>query len=566
MKQRLLLLLLSFLCFGKLLCQPAYQWSAPLHSYLAAEANDVVADDSGNVYSAGIFTDSMDADPGPGVYTLHSAGQEDIFIIKLNPAGNLIWAKEIGGPSREYIYRITLDNNGHLIIPGFFNLTVDFDPGPGVSNLTVVGGENGFVLKLDASGNYLDVKGLLGSGAIWPHSVTTDSASNIYLAISLMGNVDCDPGSGVYSLTSAGSWDAVICKYDSAMNLLWAKRMGSSDWDIVNAIRVDAFGNVYSVGNFSNVGDYDPGPGIYNLVCAGNENVFISKLDSTGNFVWAKALRGSIYSHCWGLAVDPAGNAYLSGGYMGSVDFDPDGGTFILTSAGAWGWNPYVCKLNSSGGFCCAKDFGAGGYSAAITLDKAGIVSSTGYIHGDTIDFDPGPGVFNVFQYSYQVAYISQLDTAGNFYSAGILQDSSCYSQGISIFSNSKGLYLSGKFAFNCDFDQDAAVANQNGGSNDDAFIARYISRPDTPPVITGIGGMEEGSFQIFPNPSTGIFKIQMLNEFADAKITIYNSSGLLVRSQLSKNELDLRDAPNGIYFVKIETDKKVLVKKIIKQ
>ena len=91
------------------------------------------------------------------------------------------------------------------------------------------------------------------------------------------------------SLTSGvGSFDIFISKLDASGNLVWAKNTGSVPGGIGQSIAVDAASNVYTTGYFGGTADFDPGVGIYNLTSAGGADVFITKLDVSGNFVWAK--------------------------------------------------------------------------------------------------------------------------------------------------------------------------------------------------------------------------------------------------------------------------------------
>ena len=84
----------------------------------------------GNVYAVGGFRDSADFDPGPGIFNLTSNGFNDIFIQKLDSAGNLKWVKQIGGTGYEYAEALTLDDQGNIYISGSFEDSLDFDPGP----------------------------------------------------------------------------------------------------------------------------------------------------------------------------------------------------------------------------------------------------------------------------------------------------------------------------------------------------------------------------------------------------------------------------------------------------
>ena len=115
-----------------------------------------------------------------------------------------------------------------------------------------------------------------------------------------------------------------------AQNLFWATQLG----DAVNDLVVDFSGNVYTTGYFAGTADFDPGVGTFNLTSAGNWDMFITKLDSSGNLIWAKKIGGSSFVSGISLSVDDDGNAYATGYFQGSADFDPGPGTFYLTSAG----------------------------------------------------------------------------------------------------------------------------------------------------------------------------------------------------------------------------------------
>src|SRR5262249_8652419 len=97
-------------------------------------------DSSGNIYAPGMFSGTVDFDPGPGTYQLTSAGAADTVVLKLDGQGSLIWARRMGGSTNDVPSGITLDDQQNVLVNGYFNdgvsQPVDFDPGPGVSNLS----------------------------------------------------------------------------------------------------------------------------------------------------------------------------------------------------------------------------------------------------------------------------------------------------------------------------------------------------------------------------------------------------------------------------------------------
>lgn len=183
----------------------------------------------------------------------------------------------------------------------------------------------------------------------------------------------------------------------SAQNLQWAKRMGGTANDYVQQVAVDASGFVYTTGSFKDTVDFDPGPGVYNLISPAAEDIFISKLDANGNFVWALSMGNSAGNDRGvALAFDPAGYLVIAGYFADSVDFDPGPGTYYLKS-GLGGNDVFVLKLDLSGNFIWAGKLG--GYNGdsvrEMQLDADGNVVLTGQFF-TSADFDPGPAQFNI--------------------------------------------------------------------------------------------------------------------------------------------------------------------------
>src|SRR5678810_531363 len=214
---------------------------------------------------------------------------------------------------------------------------------------------------------------------------------------------------------------ATILHAQSA-NFKWAKQMGGRGADAAGAsIAVDADGNVYTTGGFSGTADFDPGPGTYNLTSAGTYDMFIFKLDSSGNFIWAKQMGGnSSLDHVSvsSITLDAAGNIYSTGTFQGTVDFDPAPGVFTLSAIGNFRTSAsFVLKLDADGNFIWAKQTGGeteGGGGRSIVTDAAGNVYTSGVFQW-VQDFDPGPAIFNLDGGSDRDIYITKFDADGNF-------------------------------------------------------------------------------------------------------------------------------------------------------
>lgn len=298
----------------------------------------ITVDDSGNVYITGMFQgEGVDFDPGEGIYNIpvETFFSVNIFILKLDTSGNFLWAKSIKGSlGGDYQSRfITSDDFGNVYITGNFVGSVDFDPGTGTNNLTSEIIQDVFVLKLDTSGNFQWVKRMGGVDYDGGQSIAVDNSGNVYTAGYFRGTADFNPGEGINSLTAKGIGDIFISKLDKEGNFKWAKNIGGDGVDEVFSIAVDGSGNLYATGSFQGTVDFDPSESTNNLLSAGSYDAFILKLDTLGNFRWAKNMGGTDVTVGCSVALEN-NNIYITGLYWETSDFDPGEGTNSLTTKG----------------------------------------------------------------------------------------------------------------------------------------------------------------------------------------------------------------------------------------
>lgn len=446
-----------------------FDWAKQMTGSVDEIGRSVAIDASGNVYSTGTFQGTVDFDPGAGTFNLTSAGAKDIFILKLDALGNFVWAKRIGSTSNENAYSLSLDASANIHITGDYTLPVDFDPNVGVATLNYVGQSDVFVLKLDASGNYIWAKGFGGTNFDFAYSINVDATGNVYTTGSFQATVDFDPGAGTSNISSSGSSDIFISKLDASGNFVWAKKLGGSSADIGRAIKVDGSGNVYTTGEFQGVADFDPNAGVSNLTSSGASDIFVSKLDALGNFVWAKQMAGGTLNDVGNsIWLNSTGSEIITTGYFqNTVDFDPGAGISNLTSSGIE--DVFISKLDASGNFLMAKQLGGTGndLGTQIIQDPSGNIYCIGYFTG-TGDFDPGASSFNLSSSGNNDIFISKLNSLGNYMWAGKMGGPND-ELGYSITADGSGnIYSSGCFQSTADFDPGASVFNLsfNGGYN----------------------------------------------------------------------------------------------------
>ncbi len=377
--------------------------------------SSIFVDASYNIFTTGTFLNTVDFDPGPGAYTFTSSGI-DVFISKLDVLGNFVWAKQIGGvSSNQNSTDITIDALNNVLITGAFSGLTDFDPGPGTYTMYVAPSWQGdaYISKLDASGNFVWAKQIDGMGDIGGTSIETDASGNVYTTGVFQSVADFDPGPGTYTLngSSTGIKDIYISKLDASGNFVWVKQMKGNGYDEGYSIKLDPSGNIYSTGIFQGTDDFDPGPGTYLLTSFGTFDVYVSKLDASGNFLWAKGFGGIKEDWGYSLALDVLGNVYTTGEFKDIVDFDPGPGTFTLASVNPYTSDIFISKLDASGNFAWAIQIGDTAMDAgnSITVDGCGNVFTTGYFRY-TPDFDPSLSTFTLSCIGSQDAFVYKIN------------------------------------------------------------------------------------------------------------------------------------------------------------
>lgn len=324
-----------------------FLWTKTFGGTLDDRVASVAVDGSGNVVSAGYFQITADFDPGAGTSSLTSLGSSDSIAWKLDSMGNFVWVRQLGSSGIDIATAMELSSTGDLFVSGSFIGTGDFDPGLGTANMTSVGIQDAYLVKLNASGNFEWVRQFGGSGADQALGLTVDTAGNVYTIGTFPSSADFDPGVGTELLTSAGSLDVFLVKMDSSGGFVWARQIGGSAADVGNSVKLDATNNVYVTGSFNGTADFDPGVGNANLISAGASDVFVSKLNSSGGFVWAQQFGGSASDIGNAIAVDATNISYVTGSFQGTADFDPAVGVANVTSAGLS--DAFVMKLDVVG-------------------------------------------------------------------------------------------------------------------------------------------------------------------------------------------------------------------------
>lgn len=381
-------------------------------SFGNAKPYKVATDAAGNVYMAGTFPGTVDFDPRGGVHNVTSIGGADAFVVKLSAKGNLLIVKTFGGMGDDIASGLAVSTDGVVDVGGTFEGRANFNTDGGSYRISSSGGADGFISEFDSSMTFKGAGSFGGAQSETLTDMALDDSGNILATGRYQGLVDFDPMTGVQNSNLATAFEAYTLKWTSTGGYIFSAGYGGGgEIAYGTGVTADRDGNVYTVGNFQHTGDFNPSNSTFTLTAADAGSVWISKLDSAGTFVYAKAIGGTdlLGGAPAEISVDKDQNVYVTGRFSGTQDFDPGAGTQNLVSDGED--DVFISKLDSNGAFVFAKSIGGTGnaFATGSTLDRDGNIVLTGNFDGD-ITF-PGP----VTKSSAGAAdyFLTKLDSSG---------------------------------------------------------------------------------------------------------------------------------------------------------
>ena len=458
------------------------EWAIAFGGRDPGEGAGIGVDSASNVYIAGYFQNTFDF--GGGDNNPVGIGQRDIFVAKTNKDGGFVWAKAIGSDNIDEAKALAVEDDGSTYVTGRFRGTADFDPNAGVANRVSVGDDDIFVMKLNPNG-----------ALAWANSfggITTDEGYGVAVGANSVaatgffsGTTDFDPanvGSADVLTSTAASRDIFVASYNSADGAFkWVNYVAGIGFnDRGDAAAIDAAGNVYITGYFGNADtNFNPKGAPAIPEHASNRDVFVVKYNPNGVFQWVYAAGSTGSDVANAIAVDDAGNVYITGSFENSVDFDPDpDASAELISAGSD--DIFVVALKASGAFNWAKRIGGVGSDQGtdIALDAEGRLNITGSFSSN-VDFDPGNGVTTLTSQGTEDAFAMILSAQGELEAAGQMGGAGS-EIGRGIAADSNGVYVTGSFDGPGDYDPSADEALLTPVGTGDIFVVKLLQKAVT--------------------------------------------------------------------------------------
>jgi hypothetical protein len=542
MKKLYAVIVLCGFAFMTIAQVPNWVWAKRGGGTLINIPNAAATDAFGNVFVTGYFNS---APLTFGSISLTTAGFFDVFLVKYDASGNVLWAKSAGGANMENSYSVATDSSGAVYIAGYFQsdsitfgTTTLINAAPGYQDM--------FVAKYDSSGTVQWAKRVGGTNDDAAIGVTTVFGS-VYIA----GNFKSPSfvfGTTTIINTSWADDQIFLARYDTSGNEQWGINTGGLVDNFVNGLTSDRAGNLFVTGTFGTSITF----GSTTLTNGTGAHIFLAKYDSTANFSWARSDGGDGGDMPSCLATDTAGNIFMTGWFHGSYTTF---GAVTLNNVNVGSSDLFVVKFDPSGTPLWGNRSGGMNNEAAlsVSVDQSGNAVITGHYVSPSIVF----GTYTLGNAGVYDLFVTKYDVPGNvLWAKRVGAAGADFGQSVAI-DGLGNVYVAGDFSSTSIVFGPVTLSNVTP-AGDEVFLAKLD-------ITTGMSESfddDNDGISIYPNPSSGKFTVE-----AKGILTVHNTLGEKIYSEklvADKTEIDLSGNAKGIYFIRVDSETGSVTKKII--
>jgi uncharacterized protein (AIM24 family) len=504
-----------------------------------------------------------------------------------------VWSRGFTATGDDVLFtgRVAVDSSDNIVIAGFFSGTIDLGGGALVS----AGGEDFFLAKFSRDGAHLWSKRFGNADHHELVFLVVDGSDKVVISGGVSGPVDF--GGGL--LTSAGSDDIYLAKFDGSGNHLWSKLFGDSSWQAAESIAKDNSGNIVIAGRFEGTVNF----GGDALTCVGGfDDIFVAKFSPSGDHLWSRRFGDAVSYTQWpmGAATDDLGDVIVVGEFDGTLDFGggplisgdsdeifvvkfdqsgshiwswshggpghagvdavtTDASRNIILTGGLWGsagfgagslrYGLYVAKFDPNGGHLWSRYPGSASlYHKDVAVDTWGYVDITGTFEGE-LDFGGGP---LTSLGSQDDVYVAKLDLNGNHVWSQRFGDDGMPQRAVGVAADGSGnVIIVGYYAGAVDFGGGLLMS----GGEFDGFVAKFGPGPSPTFLRSFVAGYEESGITIcwqLAEAGLGMKYHVMRSEAPDADFWELNHVDI-VQDNLSFAFIDKTCKPGLLYRYRVD-------------
>lgn len=386
------------------------------------------------------------------------------------------WGAGMGSEGLDQLGGIAADQDGNTYITGYFEGTMDIDPGPAVQNVNSGGSVGLYVQKLSRDGALI-WSYVLGAGSqIYGYDIDVDNQGNVYVAGSFVSAADFDAGPGTTFLVGPSPYGAFVMKLNSSGGFSWAKSFSSSGGSDVLQIEIDSANALYISGIYAGTLDANPSAGTNEITSSSGLDIFVIKLNAGGNYIWARSFGANEYQMPTAMAVDASNNIIIAGDFAGSGDFDPTTDVFNITATSYI--EMFAVKMTTAGAFSWAQSFGTPAndeFVLDVATDSDDNIVLTGNFT-QPVDFDNTAAVASVSSAGIADIFLVKLNPDGTLNWARSLGSTTSDMFSAITVDENNNIYLSTNHQLSIDFDLNEGTNVVAGPVGANITVAKYAS------------------------------------------------------------------------------------------